>query len=308
MKYYFIINPTSQSSLGLTTWRQQLRPYLNKKGISYHAVFSKYAQHCTEIVYKITKEAKEKCTLVILGGDGSINEAVNGYVPSDLCTLAFIPIGSSNDFARGMSIKGTPIQILKNILNKEHEVNLDCGVVKASGQEARKFIVSSGIGFDAAVTNEASVSPLKKVLNKIHLGKFIYVCIAIKQLFGQKLQTATVILDNEKVVHLKRFYFAASQNLPYEGGGFMFAPGASPTDGILNVCIAHTLSKLQVLCLLPTAFPGKHLAFKGIELYPYKHMRIILEEPFCVHTDGETYCFSDDIEVYNLPGYIRFVY
>ncbi len=308
MKYYFIINPSSQSGQGVTTWRQQLRPYLDKKGINYQAVYTKHTHHCTEIVRKLTNEATEERTLVILGGDGSINEAVNGYVPSDLCTLAYIPIGSSNDFARGLGIKGSPIQVLENILNKAHEVHLDCGMVKAPNQEGRKFIVSSGIGFDAAVTHEASDSPLKKILNKLHLGKLVYVCIAIKQLYSLELQKATLILDGEKVIHVDRFYFAASQNLPYEGGGFMFAPGASPTDGILNVCLAHTLPKLKVLCLLPTAFPGKHLGFKGIELHPYKHMRVILEKPFCVHTDGETYGHYSDIEVTNLPGFVRFVY
>ena len=113
-------------------------------------------------------------------------------------SLGYIPLGSSNDFSRGMEQKGAdPAQTLHNILRKKHEVWLDYGVVKAPGTKEQRFIVSSGIGFDAYVTDDALHSPIKNVLNAFHLGKLTYAVISLKQLFRIRLQKASITVDGK---------------------------------------------------------------------------------------------------------------
>lgn len=307
MKYYFIVNPHSKTSKGRFIWQKQLKPCLLAAREHWKVFYTRYSGHCTQIVSQLTKQPKEPITIVVLGGDGTLNEALNGIESFDKVTLSYIPTGSSNDFARGMKLKGTPAKQLRNILQKRHECWLDFGVVKAPGKKQQRFIVSSGIGFDAYVTDEALHSPIKNVLNAIHLGKLTYALIAIGQLIKLPLQTATLTLDGSKTLRFKRFYFAASHNLPYEGGGFKFAPDARPDDGILHICAVHGLSKLIVPALLPTAFWGGHLKFSGVESFSCQKMHITLDNPYPVHTDGETYHPRRELDVWCEAGKLHFV-
>ena len=152
------------------------------------------------------------------------------------------------------------------------------------------------------MTDEALHSPIKNVLNAIHLGKLTYALIAIGQLIKLPLRRQHFTLDGSKTLRFKRFYFAASHNLPYEGGGFKFAPDARPDDGILHICAVHGLSKLIVPALLPTAFWGGHLKFSGVESFSCQKMHITLDNPYPVHTDGETYRPHRELDVWCEAG------
>ncbi len=308
MKYYFIVNPHAQTGSGKRIWQQQLRPYLQSSRSRWKLFYTRYAGHCTQIVRQLTNAPKEPVTLIILGGDGTLNEALCGIIDFQNVTLGYIPAGSSNDFARGIRLKGTPVEMLDNILKKKHETWLDFGVVQAPGKQPKRFIVSSGIGFDAYVTDEALHSPLKKVLNAVHLGKLTYALIALGQLIKIPLQTVKITLDDTRQLCFSRFYFASSHNLPYEGGGFKFTPKADPADGRLHVCAVHGLPKPAIPLLLPTAFFGAHVHLPGVESFTCKKMHIVLEHPYPVHADGESYHPRQEIDVWCEPQKLHFVY
>ena len=307
MDYYFIVNPRAQTGKGRQIWKKQILPGLQASKERWKVFFTHYSGHCTQIVRQLTSRPKGNITIVILGGDGTLNEALNGIVNFDLVTLGYIPAGSSNDFARGMKLHGTPARQLQNILRRRHEYCLDFGVVKAPGKKEQRFIVSSGVGFDAYVTDEALHSRIKNVLNAVHLGKLTYALIAIGQLIKLPLQTVTLTLDGTKIFRFQRFYFASSHNLPYEGGGFKFTPKARPDDGKLHVCAVHGLPKLIVPALLPTAFWGGHVNFSGVESLSCKKMHVVLEHPYPVHTDGETYHPRKELDVWCESGKLHFV-
>ena len=172
MKYYFILNPNARTGKGQKIWKDKLLPALRASRRPWKVFYTHFPGHCTQIVEQLTRPGGSPVTIVILGGDGTLNEAVNGIKDFSRVSLGYIPLGSSNDFSRGMEQKGAdPAQTLHNILRKKHEVWLDYGVVKAPGTKEQRFIVSSGIGFDAYVTDDALHSPIKNVLNAFHLGK-----------------------------------------------------------------------------------------------------------------------------------------
>ena len=104
-------------------------------------------------------------------------------------------------------------------------------------------------------------------------------------------------LDDGSMKVFERTYFAAFMNLPYEGGGFKFCPDASGSDGFLDIMVVSDLSKLKILCLLPTAFSGKHTRFKGVTILKCRSVKVVTDRALPLHTDGEPSFLSKEIEV-----------
>jgi diacylglycerol kinase family enzyme len=164
---------------------------------------------------------------------------------------------------------------------------MDFGITSYKGGQ-RRFIVSSGIGFDAAICEQALDSTLKNILNMFHLGKLTYAAIALKNLFHIKPVSCDIYLDDSDTpIHLDRMLFCATMNHKYEGGGFMFAPNADVTDGYLDICLVGNINLWRIPYLLPLAKKGRHIGHKGIYTYRARELRIETSSPLPVHTDGE---------------------
>lgn len=310
--YYIIVNPTSKSGRGAKIWAV-LEPALREKKIAYQVFFSERIGHVCELVRKLTalpadSSAAGRIKLILLGGDGTLNEALQGIADFDRVQLGYIPTGSSNDMARDIKLGTEPLMILDRILSCTQPVSMDIGCVtyESTADEysrhhseeflrRRYFAVSCGIGFDAAVCEEALASGFKNILNKIGLGKLTYLSIALKQLIAARKVSCDIFIDDKEPIHLKRFLFVAGMVHQYEGGGFMFCPGADYHDGILDICVAGDLSKLLILIALPTAFFGKHYMFKGIDRYSASTLKLKTSAPLWVHTDGEVSVKADAI-------------
>jgi len=282
--YTFIVNPNARSGLGHKVW-SSLEKVLKERNVEYEVLFTKYQHHATKLTKQLTSTGKE-CTIIALGGDGTINEVMNGICDISKTTLGYIPIGSSNDFARSLKLSTDALKALDHILNPSAYKYINIGTLEYKDKK-RRFAVSCGLGFDAAVCHQIVISKLKLMLNKVGLGKLSYVTVAIQRLMAQKPGTMTLRFDDGRVETFEKAYFAASMNTKYEGGGFMFCPKAEPSDDILDVIVASDISKLKVLCLLPTAFKGWHVHVKGIHTYQCRHVEMESEIALPVHTDGE---------------------
>ena len=171
------------------------------------------------------------------------------------------------------------------------------GTVTYQDGTIRHFAVSCGIGFDAAVCEEAMNSRIKDFCNKIGLGKLTYLGIALKQLFTAKSVGCDITLRDKRTIHINRILFTACMNHRFEGGGFKFCPQAKDDDGILNLCVVGDVPKPVVLLALPTAFWGKHYMVNGITAYASDTIHIRTTAPLWVHTDGEVTRKSDDFHV-----------
>jgi YegS/Rv2252/BmrU family lipid kinase len=284
MIFNFIVNPHSRSGMGGLIWKH-IEPELKKRQVLYESFHTEYPGHAVAIAERITKDSQEH-VIVIVGGDGTVNEAINGVINMEKTILGYIPTGSSNDFARGLKLPAEPITALDVILNMKHIRKMDVGRLSRGGKE-RRFAVSAGIGFDAAICHEASVSRLKFILNRLKLGKLTYVGIALNRLFHDKPVRVKVILDNKDIKIYEKVYFVAAMNNPYEGGGFYFCPHADSGDGFLDVIVVSGLPKLAVLFLLPTAYKGMHVYFPGISVFRCKKVIVETDKALAVHTDGE---------------------
>ena len=302
--YAFIVNPNSRSGLGQKIW-MELEKILKEKNIEYQVYFTKRPGHASELATQVCDTDAD--TLVVLGGDGTIGEVVEGIRDLTKLTLAYIPIGSGNDFARSMKITKNPKEALLHILNPTDYAYINVGLLKTPKLN-RRYAVSSGIGFDADVCYHNNLSSkLKRFLNKCKLGKLSYTAIALHLLLTSKPKAMSVTLDDRETIIFPKVYFVAAMNQRYEGGGFEFCPKADPKDNLLDIIVVSGLSKFKILCLLPTAYKGKHTRFKGIYTYQCKNATIESVQVLPVHTDGEADLRCDYVTFTLEPDRIRFI-
>ena len=184
----------------------------------------------------------------------------------------------------------------------------------------RRFLVSCGIGFDAAVCEQVESSRFKNVLNKLHVGKLIYIAVAIRMILRCPMQTFKITLRGrsalpgaadvpspELVMEKKNTLFAVGMNHRYEGGGFQFCPHARPDDGSVDFCMASPASRLQFFQVFPKAYSGDHVKFDLITQDRAEEITMETELPSWVHTDGEIHFTSTKITLRTLPQKIRFL-
>jgi YegS/Rv2252/BmrU family lipid kinase len=306
--YHFIINPKSSSGRGIQYW-WIVKDELDKQQIAYTADFTKHMGHAAELAANICRENAGIKNIVILGGDGTFNEVINGIKDYNEVLLGYIPSGSSNDLARSLKIPKEPALALSNILKPKRFKYLDLGIITFFDKDVqpRKFACSSGIGYDANVCNEVQSSPLKKRLNRIGAGKFVYFLIAFKQLLTAKRPNMTILVDGVKKGTYKKVLLVSNMIHKFEGGGLMMAPEADPCDGKLSITLVHGLNTVKAFLLLPTIIKGYHAKFKGVDTFNCSEIEIISDMDTSVHTDGEIPSVCSHIKVNCIPGQIRMI-
>lgn len=309
--YHIIINPASRSGTGKKLWKTIVEPYLMEHKIEYISYFSKHPGDVATLAARITKDASPDAPrkLIILGGDGTVNETLQGIHDFRSVTLGYIPTGSSNDLARDLGIPKDTIEAVKLAFMTGTKHKMDVGCVSFTDGTRRFFAVSCGMGFDAAVCEETNRSSFKKVLNRIKLGKLAYLTIAVKQLFAAKSASCEITLDDNPEFTINKYLFSASMLHRYEGGGFKFCPNAKSDDGIINICTASTkITKPLLLFVIPTAFFGKHYLFPGITPYKARTIHIKASAPLWIHTDGEVLRKDDELTICCERRSLTFIY
>lgn len=326
--YYFIVNPASGSGKGRAVWNT-VRKELDRRKVVYRAFLLSKPGEARKLAGSFSG-LKHPATVIVVGGDGTINEVVSGLSSFEHIIFACIPTGSGNDFVRGLGLERDPLRALDAILCPKKIRRINVG----SADEGRlSFTVSAGFGYDAAVCHSVDKSPLKTALNRFRLGKLVYLLTALWQLIAMEPQTLEIMIEppasraswkscaqtcssgtgyeppaagthrpaegdtlcQAETIFFENAYFAAAMNLRYEGGGFMFAPEALPADDCLDLIVANDISRLRVLYLLPLALSGKHVGHRGVHILRCKKAALHSPKPLTVHTDGEVPGFAKEV-------------
>ncbi len=344
--YHIIINPASSSGKGRKAW-ETAEPLFRQSGRKYEVHFSTEEHGIQDIVRELAEKAEEQWNrigleqakeellasdrfwavweapvpeegtldLIVVGGDGSLNEALNGIQDFSRIRVGLIPVGSGNDFALDAKISRNIEETVNRILKGDHRRRLDLGQVRWWEEEGtlhtRSFLISSGVGFDAQVCYDADHSRWKRFLNKLGLGKLIYIFTAIRLILTAKRARLEVEIDtgeeSSESMTLEDCLFGVCMNHRYEGGGFQFAPEADPSDGKLDLCIPSGISRMKFFRLFPKAYSGGHVGAEGIHII--KGSRIVLrsDRPLYLHTDGEVPAMTQEAEMSLLPGVLEFL-
>lgn len=243
---------------------------------------------------RIAKELKREGSLVIAaGGDGTIDETVNGLVGGN-CTLGIIPTGSGNDFVKMLAL---PLDYVKaiEVIKRGRTMSMDLGKVGDS-----YFANGLGMGFDADVVIEsAKVKRLR--------GDMIYLYSVLKTLLHYRNRVITLSVNGKK--ESREILMVTVGNGEYLGGGFHLTPGAKIDDGILDVCIIEALSFREVLMHLPKAMKGRHISLPQVQFFQAKELIVESAEGIPVHADGELLSTNfKRIEISIVPGALKVIH
>lgn len=304
--YYFIVNTKSRTGKADGIWKT-LEAYLTQEKVLYKSYITEYEGHAKLLASELSKMSMEEITIVVVGGDGTVNEVINGIEDFSKIRFGYIPLGSGNDLARGLGVSGEPLEILKRILTSNTVQAMDLGYACYGDDKKKYFSISSGVGIDAFVCKEALHSKLKKFLNAIHLGSLTYLCLTVKSLFTMPTTNAKVIFDDGRIRHLNKTIFIVGMNHRAEGGGVPMAPRASAFDGKLSVCLVHGIPRWKTFFLLPILVAGKHEKRNGFEVVNCKSCEIQLEQELVLHTDGEYCGMRKAIWLCCEPGLLRLI-
>ena len=303
---HIVVNEKSKTGKGQNVWRE-VKKTLEYQKVPYKEYKTEYVGHATGIAKHLCDVVKDGDKVVILGGDGTINEFINGITDFDKIRLGIIPSGSGNDFARGLGIKGTPQFLINRILDIKECQTIDIGSITIvdKGIE-RKFAISSGVGLDAIVCKKANGSKLKKQLNKLGLGQITYIVLTIINLFTMETMDAQIEYDGGKR-SVKKMIFSAAMNFSAEGGGVPMAPKADAKDGLLSVCCVHGIPKWKTFFLLPLLVMAKHENIKGFNIINSRYFHLKATQPMTLHTDGEYIADVKEVLYECLPDRLKLI-
>lgn len=306
---YFFVNPASRSGKGAGKW-EQVEQVLKEKDISYAVHFLEKDISPRPIMEDIFDKEEGPVSIVLIGGDGTVNQCINGIPDFNRVELSVIPTGSGNDFCRNKDIPKNLEEQINHIVTKKHTLLVDRGVItytkEGSATITQSFMVSTGLGYDAAICHMAERSKLKKLLNKIKLGKLVYILIGIKEIFGATLTDMDITIDGETKQY-KNVFFIATMNQPFEGGGVAMTPSASDCDEQLDFLIFSGVSKFKALCTIPLLYVKKHAGKPGVTLLTGKEVSVTSSSSRILHCDGESEEGCTEFKA-RLEGKIKFIY
>jgi len=208
--------------------------------------------------------------VVAVGGDGTINEVVNGIAGSD-SALGILPLGTANVFALELGIP-SKLREAAEIIVAGHSKKIDL----ARANE-RYFVQLAGVGFDAETVRETDlemkkrIGPLSYVLAAVKVAAQEPPILTVKTVEGREEQGCFVLVGNGR----------------YYGGPFEFFPGAKQDDGLLEVCIFKRRSHMDLLHYFQGILCRTHTKFEDVEYFQTSGLEISSEQPVPTEVDGE---------------------
>ncbi|WNR45917.1 diacylglycerol/lipid kinase family protein [Paenibacillus roseipurpureus] len=299
-----IVNPLSGNGRGSNIWRE-IETYLQSHHIAFLVKLTTYAGEATQHAMTLIQHHQVH-QLIVIGGDGTIHEVVAGMrqlaLTSDSpCSIAVIPAGTGNDFAKAYSIPTHPIEALQIALAAAKKVQID--LLQATNHPIA--VNSIGAGFDgmvAKVTNEASY---KKLLNRFGLGKLSYF-ISILRVFATYQPSIAWLEVDGNTYELPNMWLAAVANIPFYGGSIQICPTASPCDGHADVVVIQSKGRFKLLPVLFTVYQGKHTKHPAVTFYKGKSITIRTAKPLLVQADGE-FAGSTPVQIEIIPAAITVI-
>ncbi len=286
MEWFVIVNPNAGKRKGEKDWLE-IAAQLTAAGIKYVNVFTEHRGHAVVLTRKYIENGYRN--IIVVGGDGTLNEVVNGifiqtHVATDKIVLAMIPVGTGNDWCRMFNIPGDYKQAIKLITKRKIFIQ-DTGTIKyianEGNEKTRYFINMAGMGFDALVT--------KKTNTQKELGKanpFSYVINILSSLFLYTSTKVSIMLDNEKITS---DIFSMSVGIcQYNGGGMKQAPGALPDDGLFDLTLIKPIGKFKIIRNIIKLFDGSFTRLPEVSTFRSSKIIIHSEPRMFMEADGES--------------------
>jgi len=283
--WFAIVNPEAGSGKGLKDW-PAIKSILESEGIDFSYSITERKFHAVELTVSAIRNGFRK--IIVVGGDGTLNEVVNGVfiqsvVPTAQITIGVVGVGTGNDWQRTFAIphdyhgKVTAIKNEKTILQDVGKVEF----FEARVRQSRYFANAAGVGFDARVA--MATNRLKESGRR---GKMLYMVSLLDTLFRYRSTMAKITIDEQ---NLGGKIFSMTLGIgKYNGGGMMQVPNALPNDGLFDITIINKIRRINVLRNIFRLYNGTILSHPRIFGYQGRIITIASKPPVYLEVDGES--------------------
>ncbi|OGD16881.1 hypothetical protein A2V47_05635 [Candidatus Atribacteria bacterium RBG_19FT_COMBO_35_14] len=273
--------------------------HLKENGLNFKVCTTSHQGEAVELAQKAADNGAE--LIVSVGGDGTVNEIVNGIMKSkNDPPLGIIPLGWANDFIKSTNIPSDIMEACK-ILVRGKIKKIDIGIIN----EKIYFANICGVGFDAEVAQLAN--RMKSKHPNLHiLSAFVYVFATVKKLLSPfSCHNVKIKFDGQEI-HSKILFIAIS-NGKFYGGRFKITPEAILDDGLFEVCVVEEMGRLKYLMSIPKVFKGTHGSIKGINFYRAKEIIIKSSKPILAQVSGEVIEGQKEFTITLLPKRLKLI-
>jgi YegS/Rv2252/BmrU family lipid kinase len=280
-----IVNPNAGRQKGSRDWGK-IKSLLVKHGFSFFEVFTEKPGHAIEISRKSIEQGHKR--IIVVGGDGTLNEVINGLFkqtryPTTEITFGMISIGTGNDWGRMLKIPSDYEEAILTIKECRTFVQ-DAGIVSYMSDDnnvERYFVNIAGLGFDAVVTKKAN-----RLKERGKGGPLLYFATIFSSLLNYRYVNAVINIDGR---NFKNKIFSMNVGIgKYNGGGMMQVPGAIADDGLFDLTVIKKISKPDIIMSLRKLYNGNIVRHRKVETYTGKSISIDSDTRIQLETDGES--------------------
>ncbi|MHB8242884.1 MAG: diacylglycerol/lipid kinase family protein [Solirubrobacteraceae bacterium] len=272
-----IVNPAAGGGKAgrlAPTVEQALRDH----GLSMRRCDTRDLDHARELASKAALAGE---TVVALSGDGMVGVVADALQAIPGSVLGVLPGGRGNDLARVLGISDDAVAACATIAHGvPHTMDLGVAVDSLTGTIGRAFVGIASVGFDSEANRIANEAPAR-------LGSLVYAYGALRALASWRPARFEVALDGGERRSFTAYTVGAANSKTY-GGGMRAAPDALLDDGLLEVVILESVSKLRFLTrILPKVFSGGHVNEPTVHVFRAREVAIAADRPFIVYADGD---------------------
>jgi len=284
-EWFAILNPNAGKGKGKKDWNR-ISEILTANGLKYSVRFTERKGEATEFTRELIAGGYKR--IISIGGDGTLNEIVNGIFtqdhrsPSEII-LSMIPVGTGNDWGR---MFGIPLvyEGSAQVISEEKTMLHDIGVIDYySGKEKQRryFLNIAGMGFESVV-----VFKTNKQKEKGKSSKAIYFINLLSSLISYRNTKAEITIDGK--TSMARIFSINVGNGRYCGGGMRQTPDAIPDDGLLDITVIKEMGRLEIIRNLNLLYDGTILSHPKVDGYRSDNLKVSSESLLYVEADGES--------------------
>ncbi len=268
-----ILNPSAGGKQGEKILKAlfEIETHLKSREIPYRVHYATVKGQTTELAKTLIDSGSTD--LVIMGGDGTLHAAINGFHSFDKVNMGIIPCGTGNDFAYALGIPKDPVKAIDLIIDGTPKYTDFMQMPTVRGLNV------IGMGIDVEVLKRYS-----KLKNK---SKWGYTKCLIKTMFNYKPFDFNAELNGEEK-RLNSFIAAVANGCVF-GGGIPICPKADVSDGALDFVAVKGMNKLSLIGAFIKLKKGKVLTLKKATHLKTDKIKVTTELPYTVNVDGELY-------------------
>ncbi len=299
MSVFVILNPASNSGEG-GKMAPLVREKLTERGIGHELHVTSGPGHAMDLAARAARDRVER--VLAVGGDGTVHEIANGFLSIDAETpaLGVIPVGTGNDFYKMVGAPRDPDAALDNLVAGVAK-GFDVGRVRFD-DESRYFVNLLGLGIDVEVLR-------RRERERRFGGLTQYLIALLGAMVGYRATPVRIHLEPGETLEGPTMLAAITVG-PSAGGGFILCPGATPDDGLLDLCFFGDLNYLQILRYIPKVIRGTHGEGRLVKLRQFERASVETpeDEPFHFQVDGELVRTpTRRLSVEIIPGRLRVI-